>query len=130
MADIIDAVQLVSWKAPGMQFKTETRVLNYPIEHNGRTINSVRLTEPDVADLEAIEELGLKEGEPIEPAHVRRLVAILSGLPDEVVAKVNGADIKRLYETVVSLVGGPANLYPPFGCPVIRWTPPRLSLAR
>jgi len=67
---------------------TPTVTLSYPIEHGGKTINTVTLRRATVGDTLSIQSEGAQN-----PAEVElRMVALLSGQPSEVIAKLDMQD--------------------------------------
>jgi hypothetical protein len=79
---------------------TPTVTLSYPIEHGGKTINSVTLRRATVGDTLSVQGLGQQN-----PAEVElRMVSLLSGQPSEVIAKLDMQDYLAIQAALQSMM--------------------------
>lgn len=82
-----------------------THPLKFPVKiGDAEPIASISLYEPDVEALEAIDALGLKEGEQMTVAQLRGIVVALSRQPEAVIKKLHARDFKALGEEAVPLL--------------------------
>lgn len=89
-----------------MAWKTHTHTLLHAVNHEGRSYSAITLREPDADALEAIDELGIKEG---EKASIRQLKGFIGALADapEIVGKLHRDDFIALQEIAIPLVSPP-----------------------
>ena len=88
------------------EWKTIVVPLKHPITVEGTTYDRAVLREPDVETLEALDEIGMKEGVDPTVAQSRRAIVALTGLPDAVVRKMHMVDFNTVSGAVVPLMEG------------------------
>ena len=89
-----------------MTFQTATHTLAHPIEHDGSTYRTISIREPNIGDLEQIEDLGISKGKPVTLGQFRRIITILADAPNEVIGKMHREDFSVLAELSVPLHQG------------------------
>lgn len=89
-----------------MSWKTVTHPLIHTINISGKSFDRITLREPDVDALEAIEDLGLKEGEPMGIKALRGVVVALSDFDNATVGKMHRADLMAIGEIIAPLLSG------------------------
>jgi hypothetical protein len=79
---------------------TPTVALSYPIEHDGKTINSLTMRRATVGDTLSVQGTGQ-----LNPAEVElRMVSLLSGQPPEVIAKMDMQDYLAIQAALQSMM--------------------------
>lgn len=69
--------------------------LKYPIDHDGKTLKSISMRRPTVGDT-----LGVQKGATGAPEIELRLVALLTGLPMDVIAKLDMKDYTQVQQVM------------------------------
>ena len=90
-----------------MVANTVSHTLKHPIEVEGKTLTSITLHEPDVDDLERIDDLSIEPGVRIKVRQLRGMIEILGDLPPEAVGKVHRDDFVKVTALVVPLLDAP-----------------------
>lgn len=78
--------------------------LEFPVKLGDQTISEITLREPNGEALEAIDDLGLKEGEAPSMRQTLALIRILSGVGKSVTDKMHARDIAKVGEALGPLL--------------------------
>ncbi|SOC47672.1 tail assembly chaperone E/41/14-like protein [Rhizobium subbaraonis] len=87
-----------------MLWKTQAHPLKHPITIGDKTYAAVMLREPDADALEAIDDLGMKEGERARIGQLKGLLCALADVPGEVIGKLHRDDFIALQEIAIPLL--------------------------
>lgn len=89
-----------------MSWKTVIHPLAHVINIDGKSFDRITLREPDVDALEAIEELGLKEGAKMGVKELRGVIGALSDFDDATVGKMHRTDMMAVGDIIAPLLSG------------------------
>jgi len=78
--------------------------LAHPIKVGELSLTELTLFDPDVDAMEAIDELGMVEGQPISVKQMRGAIAALSRQPLDLIGKLHREDFTAVMEKAVPLL--------------------------
>ena len=90
--------------AEKMNWGSVTVPLKYQVETEAGPIKEITMREPDGEALEAIEEVGMVEGEKPKMRQILATVSILSGLPKSVINRLHRDDITEVVSSMAPLL--------------------------
>ncbi|MGD9740882.1 MAG: phage tail assembly protein [Bauldia sp.] len=91
-----------------------TLKLARPVNHDGKTYESVEIDEPTVGAIRAFEKAAREEG---EIAGMVAMLALDLGWPQDAVAKIRASDFKRISDAMAPFVEALKPAEPPTGEP-------------
>lgn len=90
-------------------WKAEAHPLKHPITFGEKTYTAVTLREPDADALEAIDDLGIVEGQRARIGQLKGLLCALADVPPEVIGKLHRDDFVDLQGIAIPLLHPPAD---------------------
>lgn len=84
-----------------MSAQTTTYALKHPVTVDGEAYVTITIYEPNVAALEAIDDIGIVEEERPRIRHLRLVLAALTRIPNKVIGELHRSDFEALVEIAV-----------------------------
>lgn len=84
-----------------MSAQTTTYTLKHPITVDDETYVTITVYEPNVAALEAIDDIGIVDEERPRIRHLRQVIAALTRIPNKVIGELHRDDFEALVEMAV-----------------------------